>query len=385
MYKVVTTQESQTNKAKSGLSSIGTNATSSVRRSMNGDLHNKDSVLANSAKKVAIYVRKYKQTDNISANVISNTENVIDVNVANASKGKTLLCVSYTNVVLKTRLAKKMAQSKTLDTTSVVSKPKIDVGSASKAKNKVSNSPSTSSINVEEHEAPLIETTSYEQTSPIYLTEADEFHQEDSADFDGNSQFVPYNPPSYENKNCLVAKGYRQEEGIDFEDSFAHVARPEAVWMFICYAAHKNITIFQMDVKTAFLNGLLKEEVYVSQPKGFIDPEFPNHVYRLKKALYDLKQAPRAWYDKLSSFLIEHGFTKGIVDPTLFTRRHEGDILLIQVYVDDIIFGSTNPDFSKRFANLIKNNFEMLMMGELNFFLGLQVHQSPRDILISQS
>ncbi|GJY37050.1 retrovirus-related pol polyprotein from transposon TNT 1-94 [Tanacetum coccineum] len=113
------------------------------------------------------------------------------------------------------------------------------------------------------------------------------------------------------NKTRLVAKGYRQEEGIDFEESFAHVARLEAVRMFIAYAAHKNITIFQMDVKTAFLNGPLKEEVYVSQPEGFIDPEFPDHVYRLKKALYGLKQAPRAWYDKLSSFLIEHGFTKG--------------------------------------------------------------------------
>ncbi|GJR54245.1 retrovirus-related pol polyprotein from transposon TNT 1-94 [Tanacetum coccineum] len=187
------------------------------------------------------------------------------------------------------------------------------------------------------------------------------------------------------NKTRLVAKGYKQEEGIDFEESFAPVARLEAVRMFIAYAAHKNITIFQMDVKTAFLNGPLKEEVYVSQPEGFIDPEFPDHVYRLKKALYGLKQAPRAWYDKLSSFLIEHGFTKGIINPTMFTQRHGGDILLVQVYVDDIIFGSTNPDFSKRFANLMKNVFEMSMMGELKFFLGLQVHQSPRGIFISQS
>ncbi|GJU94362.1 retrovirus-related pol polyprotein from transposon TNT 1-94 [Tanacetum coccineum] len=187
------------------------------------------------------------------------------------------------------------------------------------------------------------------------------------------------------NKTRLVAKGYKQEEGIDFEESFAHVARLEAVQMFIAYTAHKNITIFQMDVKTAFLNGPLKEEVYVSQPEGFIDPEFPDHVYRLKKALYSLKQASRAWYDKLSSFLIEQGFTKGIIDPTLFTRRHGEDILVVQVYVDDIIFGSTNLDFSKRFANLMKNNFEMSMMGELKFFLGLQVHQSPRGQFISQS
>ncbi|GJX91888.1 retrovirus-related pol polyprotein from transposon TNT 1-94 [Tanacetum coccineum] len=140
-----------------------------------------------------------------------------------------------------------------------------------------------------------------------------------------------------------------------------------------------------MDVKTAFLNGPLKEEVYVSQPEGFIDPEFPNHVYRLKKALYGLKQAPHAWYDKLSYFLIAHGFNKGIINPNLFTRSHGDDILLVQVYVDDIIFRSTNPDFSKCFANLLKNNFEMSMMGELKFFLRLQVHQSPRVIFISQS
>ncbi|GJW87541.1 retrovirus-related pol polyprotein from transposon TNT 1-94 [Tanacetum coccineum] len=159
------------------------------------------------------------------------------------------------------------------------------------------------------------------------------------------------------NKTRLVAKGYKQEEGIDFKESFAPVARLEAV----------------------------RIKVYVSQPEGFTDPEFPDHVYKLKNALYGLKQAPRAWYDKLSSFLIEHGFTKGIIDPTLFTRRHRGDILLVQVYVDDIIFRSTNPDFSKRFANLMKNNFEMSMMGELKFFLGLQVHQSPRGIFKSQS
>ncbi|GJU30404.1 retrovirus-related pol polyprotein from transposon TNT 1-94 [Tanacetum coccineum] len=181
-----------------------------------------------------------------------------------------------------------------------------------------------------------------------------------------------------DNKSHLVSKGYGQEEGIDFKDSFAPVARLEAVRIFVAYVTHKNFLIFQMDVKTAFLNGPLKEEVFVQQPDGFVDPDFPNHVYRLKKALYGLKQALRAWYDKLSSFLIEHHFTKRIVDPTLFTRRHGDDILLVQIYVDDIIFVSTKPVFEKTFEKLMKDNFEMLMIGEIKFFLGLQVHQSPR-------
>ncbi|GJT95218.1 retrovirus-related pol polyprotein from transposon TNT 1-94 [Tanacetum coccineum] len=562
MYRVVTTQESQTSKTKSALSSTGMNATSRVRRPMSRDSHVAHSVLDNSTKEkknVAVYVRKNKQED-----VIPNKENVIDVDVANASKAKTFLCISCMKNVLipchdkcvakhklnvrsnirrtvstksispksskttfvasKPRFSEKKTQSKTMITTFVVSKSKIDVESASKVKDKVSrddlltggrdtnlytisisdmacglhpldlvdglpkfkygkdhlcsacemgkrkkasNPPklvpsdhsklellhmdlcgpmmvalingkryilvivddysrytwvyflcskyetpeiikkfiaqaqlnykakvckirtdngtefknttlkahyeklgimqqfsiartpqqngvverrnctlveacrtcyllweslSSSSIIVNMHEAPLIVTTYDEQTSPISLTKADEFNQEDTAEFDGNAQFVPYNPlcreeikscttalvPSnvqnfYQNK-CdaenivvwnkprLVAKGYKQEEGIDFEESFAPLARLEAVQMFIAYAAHKNITIFQMDVKMDFLNGPLKEEVYVSQPEGFIDPKFPDHVYKLKKALYGLRQAPRAWYDKLSSF-----------------------------------------------------------------------------------
>ncbi|GKA79219.1 retrovirus-related pol polyprotein from transposon TNT 1-94 [Tanacetum coccineum] len=598
MYRVVTTQESQINKTKSALSSTGMNATSRVRRPMSRDSHVAHSVLDNSkkaAKNVAVYVRKNKQTDNTSANVISNKENVIDVDVANASKAKTLLCVScmqnvvqivlwvvdsgcskhmtgdrslltnfiekfigivrfgndnfaaitgygdykqgtyhyFVNVYYVGKAASdpfvscpKQLQPKIIETSTgfriynrrtkmimetihvkfdelttmasehdylepklqrfnnhnssaepmnTPSKEDLDnlfgpmfeeyyehksfdtpIYSAAQPTQVHEDSPSTSSIIVDTHEAPPIVTTSNEQTFPISLTKADEFNQEDTADFNGNAQFVPYNPPSHEeikssttalepsnvqnlhqvqpsthiwtkdhhldqvigdpskpvmthqrlhtdskvcmyaltfstiepknikeamadhswiesmqdelnqferlqcdaknivvrNKTRLVAKGYKLEEGIDFEESFAPVARLEAVRMFIAYVAHKNISIFQMDVKTDFLNGPLKEEVCVSQPEGFIDPEFPDHVYRLKKALYGLKQAPRAWYDKSSSFLIEHGFTKY---------------------------------FSKRFANLMKNNFEMSMMGELKFFLGLQVHQSPHGIFISQS
>ena len=187
------------------------------------------------------------------------------------------------------------------------------------------------------------------------------------------------------NKARLVAKGYPQEEGIDFEESFAPVARLEAVRIFLAYAAHKNITVYQMDIKTAFLNGTLKEEVYVSQPEGFVDKEHPDYVYKLKKAIYGLKQAPRAWYDELSSFLLNNNFTKGTVDDTLFIKKFKDDILIVQIYVDDIIFGSTNPNHSKHFENLMKSKFEMSMMGELKFFLGLQIHQSPRGIFINQA
>ncbi|GJW28914.1 putative ribonuclease H-like domain-containing protein [Tanacetum coccineum] len=140
------------------------------------------------------------------------------------------------------------------------------------------------------------------------------------------------------NKPRLVALGYRQKEGIDFEESFALVARLDAIRIFLAYAAHMNMIIYQMDVKTTFLNDILREEVYVSQLDGFVDQDYPNHVYKLKKALYGLKQAPRAWYDLLSKFLLSQDFSKGTVDPTLFIRRQGKYILLVQISVDDIIF-----------------------------------------------
>nr|GEW42743.1 hypothetical protein [Tanacetum cinerariifolium] len=146
-----------------------------------------------------------------------------------------------------------------------------------------------------------------------------------------------------QNKSLLVVRGYRQEEGIDFKESFAPVARMEAIRIFLAYAAHKSFTLFQMDVKTAFLHGKLKEDVFVCQPEGFIDADHPSHVFKLKNALYGLNQAPRAWYDELSTFLLLNHFFKGTTDPTLFIRRFVDDILVVQVYVDNIIFGSTHP------------------------------------------
>nr|GEV71283.1 retrovirus-related Pol polyprotein from transposon TNT 1-94 [Tanacetum cinerariifolium] len=157
------------------------------------------------------------------------------------------------------------------------------------------------------------------------------------------------------NKARLVARGHRQEEGINFEESFALVAKLEAIRFFLAFAAHMKMVIYQMDVKTAFLNGNFQEEVYVSQLDGFVDPDNPNHVYKLKKALYGLKQAPRAWYDMLSSFLISQDISKGSMDPTLFIRRDGKELLL------------------------------MSMMGKISFFLGLQIYQSLRVIFINQS
>nr|GEU70275.1 retrovirus-related Pol polyprotein from transposon TNT 1-94 [Tanacetum cinerariifolium] len=186
-------------------------------------------------------------------------------------------------------------------------------------------------------------------------------------------------------KARLVARGYRQEEGIVFEESFAAVARLEAIRIFLAYVAHKNMVVYQMDVKTVFLNGNPREEVYVSQPDGFVDPYNPNHVYKLKKALYGLKQAPRAWYDMLSSFLISKDFSKGSVDPTLFIRRNRNDLLLVQIYVDDIIFAASTPKLCELFAKIMCSKFKMSMMEKISFFLGLQISQSPRGIFINQS
>ncbi|GJZ60347.1 retrovirus-related pol polyprotein from transposon TNT 1-94 [Tanacetum coccineum] len=155
------------------------------------------------------------------------------------------------------------------------------------------------------------------------------------------------------------------------KNSFALVARLEAARLFVAYVAHKSFLVYQMDVKTTFLYGPLKEEVYVNEPDGFIDPYHPGQVYLLKKALYGLKQAPRAWYDELSTFLVSKGFSKGSIDPTLFITKHGEDILLVQIYIDDIIFGSMNPKLLKGFAKLMHIKFEMSMMEELKFFLGI--------------
>ncbi|KAK8939176.1 hypothetical protein KSP39_PZI011715 [Platanthera zijinensis] len=187
------------------------------------------------------------------------------------------------------------------------------------------------------------------------------------------------------NKARLVAQGYSQQEGIDYDQTFAPVARLEAIRIFLAYAAHKSFKVYQMDVKSAFLNGDIKEEVYVRQPPGFISLTHPDYVFKLHKALYGLKQAPRAWYETLACFLLENDFVRGRVDQTLFIRTHKSHTLLVQIYVDDIIFGSTDSNLCKKFSKLMHSKFEMSSMGELSFFLGLQVKQHAEGIFISQT
>ncbi|GJX55560.1 retrovirus-related pol polyprotein from transposon TNT 1-94 [Tanacetum coccineum] len=177
------------------------------------------------------------------------------------------------------------------------------------------------------------------------------------------------------NKARLVAQGYNQQEGIDYDETYAPVARLESIRILLAYACALDFKLFQMDVKSAFLNGFINEEVYVAQPSGFIDFEKPDHVYKLKKALYGLKQAPKAWYDRLKAFLIKHEYKIGMVDNTLFTKKRSLNLIIVQIYVDDIIFSSTFQDICDEFAKIMHDEFKMSMMGELNFFLGLQIKQ----------
>nr|GEX50367.1 putative ribonuclease H-like domain-containing protein [Tanacetum cinerariifolium] len=175
----------------------------------------------------------------------------------------------------------------------------------------------------------------------------------------------------------------KMEEGINYEKVFALVARIEAIRLFLAYASFMGFMVYQMDVKSAFLYGTIEEDVYVCQPLGFKDPDYPDKVYKVVKALYG-HQAPRAWYETLANYLLENSFQRGKIDQTMFIRKQKGDILLVQVYVDDIIFGSINKDLSKDFEKLMKDKFQMSPIGELTSFLGLQVKQKPDGIFISQ-
>nr|GEW90797.1 hypothetical protein [Tanacetum cinerariifolium] len=161
------------------------------------------------------------------------------------------------------------------------------------------------------------------------------------------------------NKARLVAQGHRQEEGIYYTDVFAPVARIEAIRLFLAFASFIGFMVYQMDVKSAFLYGKIAEEVYVTQPRGFEDPDHPKKFYKVVKALYGLHQAPRAWYKRLSTFLLKHGYRRGTINKTLFIKKDSKDIMLVQVYVDDIICGFTRKDWCEEFETLMHNNSKL--------------------------
>nr|GEU42482.1 hypothetical protein [Tanacetum cinerariifolium] len=186
------------------------------------------------------------------------------------------------------------------------------------------------------------------------------------------------------NKARLVAQGHTQDGGIDYEEVFAPVARIETIRLFLAYASFMGFLVYQIDVKSAFLYGTIEEKVYICQPLGFEDPDQPDKVYKVVKALYGLHQALRAWYETLATYLLENGFQRGTIDQTLFIKKQKGDIMLVQIYADDIIFGATYKDLCKSFEKLMKDRFQMSSMGELTFFLGLRVKQKKDGIFISQ-
>ncbi|GKC38834.1 putative ribonuclease H-like domain-containing protein [Tanacetum coccineum] len=185
------------------------------------------------------------------------------------------------------------------------------------------------------------------------------------------------------NKARLVAQGHTQDEGINYDEVFALVAIIEAIRLFLAYASFMGFMVYQMDVKSTFLYGTIEEEVYVCQPPGFDDPDYPDKVYKVVKKLYRLHQAPKAWYETLANYLLDNGFQRGKIDHALFMKQN-GDILLVHVYVDDIIYGSTRKELCTSFEILMKDKFQMSFVRELTFFLGLQVKQMEDGIFISQ-
>ncbi|GJU79601.1 retrovirus-related pol polyprotein from transposon TNT 1-94 [Tanacetum coccineum] len=225
--------------------------------------------------------------------------------------------------------------------------PEVSINSAAQRTHTNEESPLSSSTIIKDQEAPPIVSSSEEQNSPISTNGADELLQEDSAEFDGHplEQVIgdPSKPVMTRNKLhtdsevCMYALTESTFEPKNIKEAMSDHRWVESMqdemhqFERLEVSGTKKALILK---NHSLLLLVLKQSGFnVSQPDGFVDPDFPDHVYKLKKTLYGLKQAPPAWYDKLSSFLIEHHFTKGIVDPTLFTKRHEGDILLVQVYL----------------------------------------------------
>jgi hypothetical protein len=177
------------------------------------------------------------------------------------------------------------------------------------------------------------------------------------------------------NKARLIAQGFSQVEGLDFREIFAHVAHLKAIRILLAFATSKGFKLYQMDVKITFLNGVIQEELFVRQPPGFENPKYPNRVYKLSNVLYGLKKALWAWYVRLKTFLLEHEYVMGSVDKTHFTLNYGTDFLLVQIYVDNIIFDGSSHTLVSGFEEMREKEFQISMMGELTFFLGIQVKQ----------
>jgi hypothetical protein len=198
---------------------------------------------------------------------------------------------------------------------------------------------------------------------------------EELENFEGNQVWTLVEPPCdvnvVRNKARLVAQGFSQAGGVDFGENVCL----EVIRILLAFVASKRFKLYQMDVKSDFLYGVIQEEVYVRQTPGFGDPKYPNRVYKLSKALYGLKQATRAWYARLKTFLLDNGYVMGSIDKTVFTLKHGIDFLLVQIYVDDIIFSGSSHVLVSSFQEMMENEFQMSMMGELTFFLDIQVKQ----------
>jgi len=186
-------------------------------------------------------------------------------------------------------------------------------------------------------------------------------------------------------KARLVAKGFHQEEGVDFTETFSPVVKHATIRLVLSVAMMNQWPIHQLDVKNAFLHGTLTETVYMEQPPGFIQSQTPNHVCLLKKSLYGLRQAPRAWFDKFSTFLLENGFVCSSTDPSLFIRRNGQDTVLLLLYVDDIVLTGSSSSLLSSLIHSLSLQFHMKDLGYLHYFLGIEAKRNSTDLFLCQT
>ena len=186
-------------------------------------------------------------------------------------------------------------------------------------------------------------------------------------------------------KARLVAQGFSQVHGLDFGDTFSPVVRPATVRIILSLAVTSGWRLHQLDVENAFFHGFLNEEVYMEQPPGYTDPQFPQHVCRLKRALYGLKQAPRAWFHRFSSFLLKLGFHSSQADSSLFVYHSSLGTVYLLLYVDDMIITGSTPSLVHTFITRLSNEFSMKDLGDLHYFLGVEVQANEKGLFLSQT